>query len=116
MKPRLRLLRIRKAISIRKLSRITNIHYSTITKCENGERVLTLGQAIKLADYFGVTIDFLLHRDGIENKKDMRFTGLLHQEIYNKCALLKREELEILLTLIHTMLKDVSDSDENEMN
>lgn len=62
MKSRLRKLRTKKGLSLRDLEKKVNIHFTTLGKNETGERELTLGQAIKLADYFNVTLDYLVYR------------------------------------------------------
>lgn len=102
MKSRLRQLRKIRMITTRELGEATDIHHSTITKCERGDRSLTLEQAIKLADYFRITIDFLLYRDN--DKNDLRFTSDLHEEIYNMCSLLKYEDLEVVKTLMQSLV------------
>lgn len=113
MKSRLRQLRKIRMITTRELGEATGIHHSTITKCERGDRALTLEQAIKLADYFRVTVDFLLYRDN--NKNDLRFTNDLHEEIYNLCALLKRKDLEVVKTLMHSLAKSEIGSDKTSL-
>lgn len=62
MKSRLRKLRTKKGLSLRDLEKKVNIHFTTLGKTETGERELTLDQAIKLADYFNVTLDYLVYR------------------------------------------------------
>lgn len=49
-------------MSLRDLEKKVNIHFTTLGKTETGERELTLDQAIKLADYFNVTLDYLVYR------------------------------------------------------
>lgn len=59
---RLRLLRKQKNISQLKLALDLNINQNTISRYETGEREADYATLIKLADYFGVSIDYLLER------------------------------------------------------
>ena len=59
---RLRLLRKQKNISQLKLALDLNINQNTVSRYETGEREADYATLIKLADYFGVSIDYLLER------------------------------------------------------
>ena len=69
---RVKELREAKGISVRHLALATGFSHSTIARLERGERKLSTPQAVALADYFGVSVDFLrgdfmtelLHGDG----------------------------------------------------
>lgn len=58
----LRELRKRKKISMKKLGLILGAAESTVSHWENGMRQPDSETLIKLADYFGVTVDYLLGR------------------------------------------------------
>ena len=57
---RVKELREAKGISVRHLALATGFSHSTIARLERGERKLSTPQAVALADYFGVSVDFLL--------------------------------------------------------
>lgn len=59
---RLRELRKQKGISQIKLALDLNTNQNTISRYETGEREPGLNELIKIADYFGVSIDYLLLR------------------------------------------------------
>ena len=64
---RLRKLRKEKGISQLKLALDMNTKQNTISRYETGEREPGINELIKLADYFNVSIDYLLERT--ENPK-----------------------------------------------
>lgn len=59
---RLKLLRKQKNISQLKLAIDLNTNQNTISRYETGEREPGLKELIKIADYFGVSTDYLLER------------------------------------------------------
>ncbi len=56
-------LRIEKCLSIKQLSIATKIGSSSICRWENCQSDICASQLIILADYFGVTTDYLLGRE-----------------------------------------------------
>jgi len=97
-KKRVKRLRLMRKLTAIEVARRTNIQRSTITRFETGVRLPTLEQAVTLADFFAVSLDYLLGRDNPE--KDLRFVNRLHKEIYNLCASLNPDKMEIVKTLI----------------
>lgn len=59
---RLKELRKRKGISQLKLALDLNTNQNTISRYENGEREPGIRELIMIADYFGVSLDYLLER------------------------------------------------------
>ncbi|MBR3919851.1 MAG: helix-turn-helix transcriptional regulator [Clostridia bacterium] len=59
---RLRELRKKKGISQLKLAMDLNMNQNSVSRYENGEREADYVTLIKIADYFNVSIDFLLER------------------------------------------------------
>lgn len=57
---RLKALRENRGISCRALAIATGLSHSTIARIENGERKISTPQAIALARYFDVTVDYLI--------------------------------------------------------
>ena len=59
---RLKEIRKSKGISQLKLAMDLNTNQNTISRYETGEREPGINELIKIADYFNVSIDFLLER------------------------------------------------------
>ena len=59
---RLRQIRKAKGISQLKLALDLNTTQNTISRYETGEREPCIADLIKIADYFGVSLDYLLER------------------------------------------------------
>lgn len=59
---RLKKLRKDRGISQLKLAMDINTNQNTISRYETGEREPGISDLIKLADYFGVSLDYLLER------------------------------------------------------
>ncbi len=59
---RLKEIRKSKGISQLKLAMDLNTNQNTISRYETGEREPGIAELIKLADYFNVSIDYLLER------------------------------------------------------
>jgi transcriptional regulator with XRE-family HTH domain len=59
---RLRELREQKRISRRVLAELCGLSKNMVSRYERGERIPNLDEAAKLADFFGVTIDYLYGR------------------------------------------------------
>ena len=67
---RLKELRRKRKISQLKLAMDLNINQNRISRYENGEREADYATLIKIADYFDVTLDYLLGRtEGSSNNK-----------------------------------------------
>ncbi len=63
MEFRLKEIRKKRKISQLKLAMDLNMNQNTISRYENMERQADYETLIKFADYFGVSLDFLLGRD-----------------------------------------------------
>ena len=59
---RLKDLRIKKGVSQLKLAMDLDMNQNSISRYENGKREADYATLIKLADYFDVSIDYLLER------------------------------------------------------
>ena len=64
---RLKELRKQKGISQLKLAMELNTNQNTISRYETGEREPGINELIRIADYFDVSIDYLLERTDIRN-------------------------------------------------
>ena len=60
---RLRELRKARNISQLKLAMDLNTNQNTISRYETGDREPSIRELIKIADYFGVTVDYLIEHD-----------------------------------------------------
>ena len=59
---RLRELRMKKGLTLRGLSQKTGIDFSNLAFCERGQRNFSMNSLSTLADFFGVSTDYLLGR------------------------------------------------------
>lgn len=59
---RLKELRRQRNISQLKLATDLNVNQNTVSRYENGQREPGIGDLIKIADYFNVSVDYLLER------------------------------------------------------
>ncbi|MBQ2780546.1 MAG: helix-turn-helix transcriptional regulator [Clostridia bacterium] len=64
---RLKEIRKRKGISQLKLAMELNTNQNTISRYETGEREPGINELIKIADYFNVSVDYLLERTNNPN-------------------------------------------------
>lgn len=119
---RVKELREAKGISVRHLALATGFSHSTIARLERGERKLSTPQAVALADYFGVSVDFLLGKspeemfnDFVDSLHGDFMTELLHgdgdvtQSLSDSVREPVRTKLEILFLLRGINSKDSLD-------
>ena len=64
---RLKEIRSSKGISQLKIAMDLNMNQNTISRYETGEREPGINELIKIADYFNVSIDYLLERTNNPN-------------------------------------------------
>lgn len=64
---RLKELRKKKGLSQQRLAMELNVNQNTISRYETGEREADYKSLIMLADYFGVSIDYLLERTDVNS-------------------------------------------------
>lgn len=62
MENRLRQLRKAKGYTQIKVQMETGVEQALLSKYENGERIPPTDTLVKLADFYGVSVDYLLHR------------------------------------------------------
>lgn len=84
----LRSLRKAKGLSMKELGQFVGVAESTISLYENGKRQPDNDTMLRLADFFGVTVDYLLGRDEIKNPPNVYdVDGLVsYEEIGTICA------------------------------
>lgn len=61
---KLKELRIEKGLSQRKLGEIFNVCNQTVSFWESGSREPDMDMLVEIAEYFGVSVDYLLGIDG----------------------------------------------------
>ena len=64
---RLKELRKKRGLSQQRLAMELNVNQNTISRYETGEREADYKSLIMLADYFGVSIDYLLERTDVNS-------------------------------------------------
>lgn len=79
---RLKFLRTEKKENLYKIAKFLNVSIQTVSNYENEKREMTPDTIIKLAEYFGVSTDYLLGKSDIRNydedEKEFRFA--FHKE------------------------------------
>ncbi|WAM36578.1 helix-turn-helix domain-containing protein [Caldicellulosiruptor acetigenus] len=70
MRNRIRELRLERGLSQEELGKVLNVSGRTIGHYENGSREPSPEALNKLADFFGVTIDYLLCRTDVRSKDE----------------------------------------------
>ena len=58
-------------ISAYRLSKDTRLSQGLISDWRSGNKVPSADNLVKLADYFGVSVDYLLGRDDVPNRKEI---------------------------------------------
>ena len=79
---KLKELREKRGLSIRALALATGFSHSTILRAEKGERKLSTPQAVAFADFFGVSVDYLLGKSAEEIYTD--FVSSLRHDFYQE--------------------------------
>lgn len=77
----LKILREERNLTLREMAALINVSNNAISQWENGKRQPDNQMLIKLADFFDVSIDFLLNRKYEQNKYS--FKTELHEELFN---------------------------------
>lgn len=98
---RLRFLRNEKGESLEKIAKYLNVTMQTISNYETEKRDMTPDTILKLADYFEVSIDYLL------GKTDVRNPGKQIDDVLNEAMIgMSKEEYE---NLTETQKKQIRD-------
>lgn len=85
----LKALRTHKGYSIDKLAKLVDMQNSTLNRYENGLRVPSIAQAIKIADYFGVNIEMMVMM-GLAAKEEGADIGALYDQIQQGNEMMKQ--------------------------
>ena len=85
----LKALRTHKGYSIDKLAKLIDMQNSTLNRYENGLRVPSIAQAIKIADYFGVNIEMMVMM-GLAAKEEGADIGTLYDQMQQGNEMMKQ--------------------------
>ena len=111
---RLKELRISKNLSQEELSNILNVRKSSISNWETGKATPTFDMLTKIAQYFGVTIDYLLNftQNDVDNmerlKQALKQAGMWNYAIDD----MSREDFEKAMKIIAMLKENKKDTTE----
>lgn len=103
---RLKLLRTENGESLEKIAKYLNVTIQTISNYENEKRDMTPDTILKLADYFGVSTDYLLGKSDVKNpeKKDNDLLDLasmgFNADSYTPPTSTQKEQIKGLLEVV----------------
>lgn len=106
---RLKLLRTENGEGLEKIAKYLNVTIQTISNYENEKRDMTPDTILKLANYFGVSTDYLLGKSDVRNheKKDNDLLDLasmgFNADSYTPPTSTQKEQIKGLLEVV---LKD----------
>ena len=101
--------RIARGISQGALSKELNIHQQNISRWEKGDNIPNIYDCAKIADYFGVTIDYLVGREddfGVVKIENAPQIAKDEKEILAVYKLLSQEDKQKVLSIIKALVKD----------
>jgi len=111
----LKLLRDRKGISVRDLGTKLNINYGSLSRMENGYQRISDEQAVTLADFFGISTDYLFDRKWTNPETTIYKTIDFNlRDIYKKLQTYSKTELIELRGAIDFIIETKFTSGENE--
>ena len=100
-------------VSQSKMSKDLNIDQSTLAKWENGTRQITLEWAIKIADYFDISIGDFISKDFLhKTKKEIIYSEMAFKRVLREKGLMDEdgnidEESFNTLMRIADMMKEI---------
>jgi transcriptional regulator with XRE-family HTH domain len=100
---RLKELRQQKKVNQSEIAEVLHVKQNTISNWENGKTEISNGDAITLAEYFGVSVDYLLGREEKTPSGGNLSEGeKMLLDLFNRVP---EEKQELLLQLIRTALE-----------
>lgn len=100
---RIKELRLNKKLSQQELGNIIGVSKVSISGYENGTRTPNLDKLIELANYFKVSVDYLIGRDKkAYNEMDNKFVGYISEEDIELI-----NELKHYPNLYNNIIKDI---------
>ena len=108
---RLKYLRTERGENLEKVAEYLNVSIQTISNYENEKRDMTPDTIIKLAEYFGVSTDYLLGKSDIRNPEEFKYAYNRPKEADG----LSDEEVNDALRLYKKMKKQFGGDNKNEI-
>lgn len=104
---RLKDLRSQKGVNQDQAAEACNMSRVALARYETGTRVPRAENAARLADYYGVSVDYLLGRDDATTQKQEKAPAddPLTEQIMAKAKLMNEEELRQLLRIMDAVKK-----------
>ena len=105
---RIKELREEKKLSQTALAQSVGTSQRNIGRWENGENEPTYSQLVKIADYFGVTIDYLVGREddfGVVKLENLSQISNDEKELISVYKLLSKEEKQKVLSIVKGLKK-----------
>ncbi len=105
---RIKELREEKKLSQTALAQSVGTSQRNIGRWENGENEPTYSQLVKIADYFGVTIDYLVGREddfGVVKLENLSQISNDEKELISAYKLLSKEEKQKVLSIVKGLKK-----------
>lgn len=94
MKMRLKELRLKNKLLQRNVAEVLNCSQAVYSRYENGEREMPKEYLSRLADFYSVSVDYLLGRD---QQRETAFSSPKQQQIFSELGNLSEEQLEEVL-------------------
>lgn len=102
---RIRQLRIEKELTQTQLSDIFHIAKSTLSQYENNIRTPNDDIKIKLANYFNVSVDYLLGKTNVRNYESKENTVALHTDDYDELPQEAKDEINNFIEYVKQKYK-----------
>jgi len=103
---RLTLLREQKNLKKKELAGILNVSAACISQYESGSNLPGFDTILQMAQFFEVTVDFLMANDPVDLHVDLRdaFCGdVTYSKLLDACCHVPAKNREALLTVIHAL-------------
>lgn len=101
---RLKALRNEKQKTLRELAENLNIPYSTLANYERGEREPSYENLVTIADFFGVTTDYLIGRSDFKTPEEEYLRDLIKRNLDVKHHVDNDEFILFLIELFKSMV------------
>ena len=108
---RLKELRKKKGISQLRLATELSTTQNTISRYETGEREPGIAELTKIADYFNVSVDFLIANDSVSTPLDLGssfYKDVSYYDLLNSCSKLPDRHKKIVLTMIESFVNELN--------
>lgn len=120
MRTRIRDLRERKGLTLQEIAAKVDMNFQSLSRIELGTQDPSAIHIVKLADFFGVTTDFLLHHESqmppVSDKIIYKERDLNYQSIKEYMFRAPKEELIKIAGLIDGLLQNGSSTSHNTDN